>query len=87
MMQAHDAVMRTTVSIDDHLLAAAKELALKTGRTLGEVVGDGLRLLLHLGKEPAAGAVELPTFGGSGLLPGVDLEDRSGLAAVLDEEG
>jgi hypothetical protein len=79
--------VRTTVSIDDHLLGAAKELALRTGRTLGEVVDDGLRLLLNLGEEQGAASVELPTFGGSGLLPGVDLEDRAALSDVLGEEG
>lgn len=38
--------MRTTVSIDEHLLEAARELAIRTQRQLGDVVDDALRLLL-----------------------------------------
>ena len=30
--------------------------------------------------------VTLPTVGGSGLKPGVDLEDKDALAALLDED-
>jgi hypothetical protein len=35
--------MRTTVSIDDELLAAAKRLARREGRTVGQVVEEALR--------------------------------------------
>ena len=31
-------------------------------------------------------SVELPGYGGSGLRPGVDLEDWEGLASLLDDE-
>ena len=31
-------------------------------------------------------AVTLPSYGGSGLRPGVDLEDKDALSALLDEE-
>lgn len=30
--------------------------------------------------------VEIPTYGGSGLQPGVDLEDKAALAELLDDE-
>ena len=30
--------------------------------------------------------VALPVFGGSGLRPGVDLEDKNGLASLLDDQ-
>ena len=75
--------MRTTVNIDPELLAAAKELAARTRRSLGEVVDDALRLLLA--ERPADRApVRLPVFGGSGLRPGVDLEDKDALAELLE---
>ncbi|HWH28044.1 MAG TPA: ribbon-helix-helix domain-containing protein [Mycobacteriales bacterium] len=76
--------MRTTVSIDDELLREAKVAAARSGRTLSDVVTDALRVLLAR-QEDRGGSVTLPVFGGSGLQPGVDLEDKDGLAAVLDE--
>jgi hypothetical protein len=79
--------MRTTVNIDDSLLRQARELAARTRRSLGDVVDDALRVLLTPRDQTGLTApVELPVFGGSGLRPGVDLEDREGLAALLDEE-
>lgn len=76
--------MRTTVTIDDRLLRQAKLAAASSGRTLSDVVDDALRLLLgqHQGRRHAP--LELPVFGGSGLRPGVDLEDKEGLAALLE---
>lgn len=79
-------MVRTTVNIDDRLLAQAKALAAKTGRSLGDVVDDGLRMVLDAARQGRrSGATELPVFGGSGLRPGVDLEDKEALAALLDE--
>ena len=76
--------MRTTVNIDDQLLVLAKQRAVAGGRSLSDIVNDALRILVA---ERAAerGAVRLPVFGGSGLQPGVDLEDKEALAALLDE--
>ncbi len=79
--------MRTTVSIDDHLLAEAKQVAARTGRSLGDVVDDALRVLFTQRDTQPPVALELPVFGGGGLLPGVDLADKDGLSALLDEDG
>lgn len=90
MMQLHDAMMllvRTTVNIDDRLLRQAKLEAARSNRSLGDVVDDALRLLLApAGRRRTAAQLDLPIFGGSGLRPGVDLEDKEGLAALLDDE-
>ncbi|MHB1526509.1 MAG: type II toxin-antitoxin system VapB family antitoxin [Candidatus Dormibacteria bacterium] len=79
--------MRTTVNIDDHLLAEAKARAAAKHRTLGEVVDDALRVLLIERVELASTRrrVALPTAGGSGLQPGVDLEDKEALAELLGD--
>ena len=89
MMQAGDAKvpgMRTTVNLPEDLLRDAKLAATRSGRSLSDVVADGVRLLLsrqdHL-SVPVRPA--LPVFGGSGLRPGVDLEDKDGLAELLAE--
>ena len=54
-------------------------------RTLSEVVSDALRVSLAEQAGPRR-EVTLPTFGGSGLKPGVDLEDKDALAALLGED-
>jgi len=80
--------MRTTVNIDDALLAKARVLAAETGRSLGDVVDDALRSLLAMReRQPARQPVVLPTYGGSGLRPGVDLEDKNALEEVMDDRG
>lgn len=86
MMRDPDATMRvvrTTVSIDDKLLKQAKHEAARTGKPLGEIVDDALRVLFgRPGDRPAP--VRLKTDGGSGVQPGVDLEDKDALAELLD---
>ncbi|MGH7476978.1 MAG: YlcI/YnfO family protein [Longimicrobiales bacterium] len=77
--------MRTTVRLDPHLLADAKRLALETGRTLTRVIEDALREALARRAQPRAREpVELPTFRGAGLQPGVDLDDSSGLLDLME---
>ena len=75
--------MRTTLSIDDHLLAAAKEAARRQGATLGELVEDALRRALA---EPMATRVPtVPTFrGGKGLRPGVPFRSNRELMEYLE---
>jgi hypothetical protein len=79
--------VRTTVNIDEHLLEAARQLAVRTHRRLGDVVDDALRLLLAQSVKGLSASLDLPTYGGSGLRPGVDLEDKEGLYALLEESG
>lgn len=76
--------MRTTVSIDDNLLAAAKDRARSRGESLGDVLEDGLRLLLTdaAPTEP----FDPPTFKGTGVRPGVDLTSNRAIYDLLDEE-
>ena len=79
--------MRTTVNIDEHLLAEAKLIAARTHRTIGSVLEDGLRKLIDE-QQSHAGAERyvLPDFSkGSGLRPGVDLLDRDHIEALMDD--
>jgi hypothetical protein len=76
-------MVRTTVTIDDHLLAAAKRRARERGKTLGEVVSAGLRR--ELAQPEQSELVEVPVFHGhGGVLPGVDLNSNRALAELLD---
>lgn len=80
--------MRTTVRLDDRLLAETKELAARSGRTLTAVIEDALREMLSRRKRgPEPARVELPTFSGSGLLPGVDLDDSASLLELMETSG
>ncbi len=77
--------MRTTVRLDEQLLREAKELAARTGRSLTAVIEDALRELLARRSERAGGPrVELPTFRGEGLQPGVDLDDTAALLDLME---
>ncbi|MDP3969159.1 MAG: ribbon-helix-helix protein, CopG family [Nocardioides sp.] len=79
--------MRTTVTIDDELLARAKVRAAETRTSLGSVLEDALRAHLDEQVAPSAPAV-LPVFRPTtpGLLPGVDLDDSDALARLLEDE-
>ena len=77
--------VETTIRLDDHLLVEVKQLAAQSGRTMTAIIEDALRELLarrqQMAQEPP---VRLPTFGGKGLFPGVDLDDSQGLLDLMD---
>jgi hypothetical protein len=79
--------MRTTIRLDDALLAQAKAEALRSGRSLTKVIEDSLRE--SLGRRARSRMereeVQLPTFGGGGLLPGVDLDSSAALLELMEE--
>jgi hypothetical protein len=81
-------IARTTISLEQDLLAEAKIEAARTGRTFSELVADALRERLAR----RAGSVDrrqvrLPvdTTGG-GVRPGVDLDNSAALYDLLDED-
>ena len=76
--------MRTTVRLDDHLLASAKRRAADTGQTLTAVIENALRRDLAERRPEAAEPVALPTFKGNGTLPGVDLHDSAALLDIME---
>jgi len=77
--------MRTTIRIDDQLLAETKRLALRTGRSLTAVIEDALReVVARQGDSGRRTAVRLTTVGGRGILPGVDLDDSAALLDLLE---
>jgi hypothetical protein len=78
--------MRTTIRVNDELLREAKIAAAEDGKTLTELVEDALReRLARRGAVPASRRVSLPTFKGTGLLPGVDLDDSAGLLDLMEQ--
>lgn len=78
--------MRTTLRLDEDLLARAKKLAIDTDRTLTQVVEDALRMALAGRKSKySRSPVKFHTCGGNGLQPGVDLSSNAGLADLMDQ--
>ncbi len=78
--------MRTTLSINDELVAAAREHARRRGETLGEFVEGSLRRALAStadeGERP-----DVPVFrDGTGPRPGIDLTSNRALYEALDED-
>jgi hypothetical protein len=77
--------MRTTIDLPDPLLSQARRLAAETGRTLTAVIEDAVReSLAHRRQTRDRAPVRLTTFRGSGLQPGVDLDDGAALLDLMD---
>jgi hypothetical protein len=75
--------VRTTVTIDDGLLAQAKAEAARSGRTFDKVLEDALRESFGRVKERGRIRAVLPTFNGGGVLPGVDLDNSASLDELM----
>lgn len=79
--------MRTTLNLDDDLMRAARRRAVDEGTTLTSVIERALRAALAERPARPRERVDLPSFGGDGPAPGVDLADPRALRdAVFDDE-
>lgn len=77
--------MRTTIRLDEQLLAEAKRRAAETGRTFTAVVEDALRQSLAPVSAPGKRTpVNLWTVNGRGVRPGVDLDDSASLLDLME---
>jgi hypothetical protein len=76
--------MRTTVRLDDDLLAAAKQRAAADHTTLTSLIEDSLRQTLSLRPAPPSGRLAIRRFGAAATLPGVDLDDSTALRDLMD---
>jgi hypothetical protein len=78
--------MRTTVRLDEDLLREVRRLAAEERMTLTAVLEQALREMLARRRQPRdRPRVPLPTFGGRGLQPGVDLDDSAALLDLMDD--
>jgi Arc/MetJ family transcription regulator len=75
--------MRTTIRLDDALLRQAKAAATSSGQSLSDFIADALRAALAQ-RQTRRQRVELPTYTGGGLQPGVDLENNAALLDLMD---
>ena len=73
--------MKTTLTIDDSVMARLRREAARSGRTMSELVETALRRLLE--SKPAASELPpLPSFNGGGAL--VDIADREALYKAME---
>ncbi|MCP5116377.1 MAG: DUF2191 domain-containing protein [bacterium] len=77
--------MRTTVRIEDSLLIEGKKFAAESNTTLTAIIEEALRekLARRLSRKRRA-RVNLPTVGGNGLQPGVDLDNSAALQDLME---
>jgi hypothetical protein len=76
--------MRTTIRIDDEVYRRVKHAADRSDRTIGQVIEDAIQLAFR----PAPNDVSitaLPVYGGSGVMPGVDMTSNRSIAEAMDE--
>jgi plasmid stability protein len=74
--------MKTTLNIDDTVMAHLKREAARQGRTMSEMVETALRLMLRSQRKPAD-LPPLPTFHSGGEL--VDISDRDALYRAMED--
>jgi hypothetical protein len=73
--------MKTTLNIDDTIMAELKREAARQGRTMSDLVETALRLLLR--SQRKRGAIPpLPTFHSGGAL--LDIADRDALYHAME---
>lgn len=74
----------STIQLDDHLFREVEKWAAQSNRSVQAVVEDAIKAALPRAKPPRTGPLKLPTYGGSGLQPGVDLDNSAGLLDIME---
>ncbi len=81
--------MKTTLNLDDRLLADAKALAARQRTSLTRLIEEGLQLRLHAQTpaQPLQLQVQLPVCKGKGgLWAGIDARSNKSLLAALGDD-
>jgi len=78
--------MRTTIRLDDELLAQAKARAAESHRSLNDFIEQAVRARLAAESKVSPPTGPLPTFRGNGLRPGVDINDAAGLLEQMESD-
>jgi len=77
--------MRTTISINDHLLREAKKVALSSRTNLSGLIETALKeMLARRHRKDKRISPKLVTFRGKGLRSGVDLDDTVSLLDIME---
>jgi plasmid stability protein len=74
--------------LDDEVFRAFKQRAAERGTSLAREIEEALRSELAVSAEALkAEPYEVPTFRGTAVVPGVDLNSNAALAEILDVAG
>ena len=77
--------MRIKVSLDDNLMREAKQHALKTERTLTQLIQDALIVLMEREKgAKSPRVIQLTTFDGDGVHEGININSNANLLENMD---
>ena len=76
--------MRTTLNLDRQLLISAKHLAVEQGVSLSQIIENALRSSFSKPNVECK-TVRLVTSPGSGVKPGVDLDNGSSLLDIMED--
>lgn len=77
---------RTTIRLEEDLLRAAKTTAAESGQTLTALIADCVReRVARRQRTKRRRPVKLITFKGSGVRPGVDLDNSAALLDLMEE--
>jgi hypothetical protein len=78
--------MRTTIQLDDVLLAQATKLAREKGCDLSRFIEDTLRdKIVPIPPAAPRPFLRLTTVGGGGVRPGIDLNNSAALLAAMEQ--
>lgn len=78
--------MRTTLTLEDRLAKALKQLAHRSGKPFKQVVNETLRAGLAASNRPRAAAYKLKPVSLGGVVPGIDLTKALQLAAAMEDD-
>ena len=79
--------MKMVIQLDDVVLAKAMQLANQNGYELSQLIEGALRDRIEPTSETLTTSVlRLTTCGGTGLLPGVDLDNSVSLLTAMEPE-
>lgn len=78
--------VRTTIHIDDDLLVELAKAAADTSNSLNAIVQNALREYLYKSRKTERAAVDLPVFHGTGLVPGVNVNNTTELLDFMSTD-
>lgn len=76
--------MRTTITIDDHLLDQVRQRAVQLRQTVSQVIEDSVREALLRRREDVTEPFRVRAFAGGGQQTGVNLDDNAALLDLMD---
>ena len=78
--------MRTTITLDDHLLQRLKKRAAESGTSVSGLIERAVRLLLQSSAPQRRGRFDLVTFGAGGRFTTLNIDKTASLLEADDVE-